>query len=157
MQILTIAKQRYLLVFDVVGPVPSCAMHLLAREAINAFDIRPFGLVELADSAYQEITLDFIFRSGLCLFTAFCCRNTSPPLHSIVIPCRILNGRVKPNVRIDLELLRYLDEVCQDFLLARVLASPITVLRKAVAIQSRPHIATTPGILVVVPIVDKLW
>ena len=128
-------------------------MHLPAGKAIDTWYIRPLRLIELSDRTDQKVALDLILRRGLCLLATLCSRNPCFPYHIFFVPSGVLDRRVEANVRVYLVLLRYLDEVCKDFFLTRILPRPVAVLSKAVAVKCRPDVATAAGILVVIPII----
>lgn len=148
---LTIAEQSNLLASQIIRPIPSGRVHLLAREAVQALDVRPLGLIELSNSTHQEVASNNILGVELGILAALSCRNTSLPLLGLVVPDGIFNRRVEPDVLIKIVLLRRFDQIREDFLLAWVFTRPVAVLSETVAVQRAPNITCTAWILVVVP------
>lgn len=110
-------------------------MHLLPSKFFDALNLWPCWLVQLPNSTDQEITLYLVLRVELCLFAAFRCCDSRPPFLKFVIPGSIFNSGVEADVLVELVLLRYAGKIGEDLLLAGVLASPVAVLREAIAIE----------------------
>ncbi len=154
---LTIPDQSYLLVRQVVAPIPACGVHLLATEIVQPLDLRPCRLVELPNGRHEKVALDLILRAEFGFFAARRCRDFRSPFLELIIPSGLLYRRVESDVRVKLVLLSDPDQVGQDLLLSRVLSlmgtrgqllhlslmqliyahRPIAVLREAIAVKRR--------------------
>lgn len=126
-------------------------MHLLPHEVVNTIDLRPFGLVQLANSTDEEVGLDLVRRTELGVFAAFGRLNVDVPSLRLIVPDSVLNRCVEAHVFVDLVFLSNAHQVGEDLFLAGVFASPLAVLFVAQAVQSTPDIAAAPWVFVVMP------
>jgi hypothetical protein len=85
-------------------------MHNLALEVLQALDIRVPGLIQLPHRRDQEITVDTVCRIELGVFLTRDFDIDFPPLGRIV-PRRFFDGRVEPDVFVELVLLGHIAEV----------------------------------------------
>jgi hypothetical protein len=112
-------------------------MHTLPLEFIHPLDIRPGRLIQLSDARNEHICRQFVSLLELGIFSAGH-RHLDLPFPGLVVPPRLLDGRVEPDVRVQTVLPRNAGEIVQNFLLARVLACPSRPLFKGVAVQGTP-------------------
>ena len=73
-------------------------MHLLSSEAFEALDGRPLWLIELPYRADQEIALDLILWTKLCIFATTGGCDFRPPLGELVVPSSLFYGSVEAYV-----------------------------------------------------------
>ena len=126
-------------------------MHLLPNKVLNAIDLRPLGLVQLADSADEEVCLDLVCRAELCILATLSRLNINMPPLRLIVPNSILNRCIEAHMFVDLVLLRNTHQVREDLFLSGILASPFAVLFVAQTVQSTPDITAAAWIFVIVP------
>lgn len=146
----TVSDDAHFLSCQVVAPVPSRGMHHLPLEVSQSRDcLWPSRHVELPDRTNEEIARDFVL--GVELGVLACSRDLGLPLPGRVVPGRVLDCAVEPDVRIQVVLLGGADEIREDLLLAGVLTSPVRFLVEGIGVELRPDVAAAAGIFVVVP------
>ena len=114
----TIAKHSYLLIFQIIGPVPARGVHRLPRKTVDSFDFWPTGHIQLAHSADQEVTGNRVLWVELSIFASFRDLDSRPPFLCIVVPVGFLDCAIKTNVLVQVVLLSNSDEVGEDLFLA---------------------------------------
>lgn len=109
-------------------------MHLSAFERLEAWEIWPLRLIELTNSADKEVACDFILRIELGILATSCRGHSRSPFELVFIPDSLLNGRVEPDVLVDIVLLCNVDQISQYLFLSRILSGPVCILCKGEAI-----------------------
>jgi hypothetical protein len=125
-------------------------MHNLSLEVFQPFNLRIPRLVQLPNRRHQKVAVYTIRFIELRILTPRYSDIHIPPPR-LIVPARLFHTRVEPNVLVQPVLLRHFSQLIQNLLLARVLARPIRILLKRVAVQHGPDVAAAPGVLVVVP------
>lgn len=101
-------------------------MHDFPLKLLQSRNIRgPTRLIQLSDTTDQEIALDLILGTKLCVFAALGCRNLDFPFLSRVVPGPVFYGAVEADVWVEIVFRSDGLEVGEDFFLAGVLAGPV--------------------------------
>jgi hypothetical protein len=101
----TVANNGNFLVLQVIGPVPSRRVHFLSCKVIDAFNLRPLGLIQLSNGTDKEITDDLVLWIEFGILAAFGCRDMYSPLLRLVIPGSILYTSIEADVLVEPVLL----------------------------------------------------
>ena len=86
-------------------------MHSLTGKAVDAFDLGPFGNVELSNCTDKEVAGDRVTFLVLCFFGAACLSDFRVPLLGLIVPSGLGDIAIEAHMLIQIVLLGYVDEI----------------------------------------------